>query len=110
MPQAVQKKKKVISLGLKAKIQPVAPGGGVPTGTVTFEVKKNKKKEITLGTVGLSGGTATLSVKPKSVLKKSITILYSGDTNFTSSSEVMTLSAASLTSMARPMLQLPMAA
>ena len=105
MPQAVRKKKKVVSLGLEAKIVPVAPGGGVPTGTVTFEVKKNKKKEITLGTVGLSGGTATLSVKPNSVLKKSITILYSGDANFTSNSEATTLSSASLTAMARPMVQ-----
>ena len=40
----VTRRRKSISLGLKAEIQPSAPGGGVPTGTVTFEMKKNKKK------------------------------------------------------------------
>ena len=103
VPQAGLKKKKVTSLSLEAKIEAVAPGGGVPSGTVTFEVKKNKKKEIVLGTVGLSGGDATLAVKPNSVLKKSITIVYGGDANFQNSTVALTLSPTSLTTMARPM-------
>ena len=50
VPHAVLKKKKVVSLGLEATIEPLAPGGGVPTGTVTFELKQKKKVKI-LGTV-----------------------------------------------------------
>ena len=65
VPQAGLKKKKVTSLSLEAKIEAVAPGGGVPTGTVTFEVKKNKKKEIILGTVGLSGGERRWRSSPR---------------------------------------------
>ena len=57
-----------------------------------------------LGTMGLSGGTATLSVKPKSVLKKSITILYNGDTNYMASSVTSpVLTNQSLKRLARPM-------
>ena len=39
------KKKQVTSVGLEAEIEPVVPGGGVPTGTVTFEIVKTVKKE-----------------------------------------------------------------
>ena len=110
MPQPVFKKKKVVSLGLKAEVQPTAPGAGVPTGTVTFEIQMKKKKKVTekvLGTATLSGGSATLSVKPKSVLKKSITIVYAGDANFTSSTITPpSLTQSALKSLARPMLAL----
>ena len=86
VPEPVFKKKhKLVSLGLKAEVQPIAPGAGVPTGAVTFEVQKKTRKKVTeqvLGTVALSGGSATLAVKPKSVLKKSVTILYGGDADF----------------------------
>jgi hypothetical protein len=85
----------------------VAPGSGVPTGTVIFELATKKKKKITekvLGTVALGGGSATLSVKPRSVLKKSITILYGGDADFQAGTETETLSQSLLTTMARPML------
>ena len=78
------KKKKVVSLDLEASIEPLAPGGGVPTGTVTFELKQKKKVKV-LGTVALVGGEATLAVKPKVVLKKSITIVYGGDADFRAS-------------------------
>jgi hypothetical protein len=103
VPNAVFKKKKVVSLGLKAEIEPVAPGGGQPSGTVTFEVRKNKKKEMILGTLSLGGGAATLAVKSNSVLKKPITILYSGDADFQASTTALTLTPGSLVSMARPM-------
>ena len=36
----LQEEDKLVSLGLKAKIQPIAPGAGVPTGTVAFEIQK----------------------------------------------------------------------
>ena len=64
VPHAVLKKKKVVSLDLEATIEPLAPGGGVPTGTVTFELKQKKKVKV-LGTAPLVGGEATLAVKPK---------------------------------------------
>src|SRR5262249_12127223 len=73
VPHAVLRKKKVISLSLEANINPVAPGGGVPTGTVTFEMMQKKKVKI-LGTASLAGGSATLTVKPNAVWNKPITI------------------------------------
>ena len=89
VPQPVFKKKKVVSVGLEAVIKPLAPGGGVPTGVVTFEVQSRKRKKVTekvLGTVPVnSSGAATLTVKLSGMLKKTITILYGGDTDFTSS-------------------------
>jgi hypothetical protein len=81
-----KKKHKLVSLGLKAEVQPIAPGAGVPTGTVTFEIQGKVRKKVTervLATLSLSGGSATLSVKPRSVLRKPITIVYGGDADFT---------------------------
>ena len=45
VPDPVRKKKKIKSEILMAEIDPVSPGGGVPTGTVIFELvtKKNEK-------------------------------------------------------------------
>ena len=110
VPQPVFKKKKVVSLGLKAEVEPTAPGAGVPTGTLTFEIAMKKKKKVTekvLGTATLSGGSATLSVKPSSVLKKPITIVYAGDADFTSSTITPpSLTQSALKSLARPMLAL----
>ncbi len=67
----------------------MAPGGGVPSGgMVTFEtIKKHGKKlkVTTLGTAAVGGGDATLTVKTKSLLKKPITILYNGDTDYKAS-------------------------
>ncbi len=83
--QPIFKKKKVVSFGLTAEIGHSAPGGGVPTGMVAFElVTKKRKKSITkvLGTVRLSGGDALLTVPAKSVLDKAITIVYYGDGDF----------------------------
>jgi hypothetical protein len=89
VPQPVFKKKhRLVSLGLKAEVLPIAPGAGVPTGMVTFEIQKKVRKRVAekvLGTLALSGGSATLSVKPSGVLKKPITILYGGDPDFTAS-------------------------
>ncbi len=106
LPHAALKKKKVVSLGLEATIEPLAPGGGVPTGTVTFELKQKRKVKI-LGTVSLVDGEARLAVKPKGVLKKSITILYGGDADFQSSTMALALAPSSLTRMARPIVSFP---
>ena len=74
VPHAVLKgKKKLSAVGLTATIEPVAPGGGVPTGTVAFEFltkRRNKVKVTTLGTAAMSGGAATLTFKPNKVLNK----------------------------------------
>ena len=78
---AVRKRKKIAALGLTAEVGALAPGGGVPTGVVTFMRKKR-----TLGTAALSDGQATLTVKPKSILNKSITIIYGGETGYRPSS------------------------
>jgi hypothetical protein len=107
LPHAVPKKRKVVSLGLEATINPTAPGSGVPTGMVTFEVRKTRKKELILGTMALGGGEATLAVNSASVLKKPITILYSGGADFQASTVSLTLTPASLTTMARPMASFP---
>jgi hypothetical protein len=74
---------------------------------VTFEVRKTRKKELILGTMALGGGEATLAVKSASVLKKPITILYSGDADFQASTVGLSLTPASLMTMARPMASFP---
>ena len=82
------KKKKVVSETLTAKIEPAYPGASFPTGTVTFEVvtkKREKTQTKTLGTAAVRGGDATLTVKAKFVLSKTITVIYSGDPNFQAS-------------------------
>jgi hypothetical protein len=55
---------------------------------VTFEflVKHGKKSKVkTLGTAALSGGEATLMVKPRAVLNKPITVVYGGDLDYRAS-------------------------
>ncbi len=77
VPHAVLKRKRIVSLSLTAEVEPLAPGGGVPTGTVSFMWKKKR-----LGTATLSGGQATLAIKPASVLNRSITVIYNGTNDF----------------------------
>ena len=87
------KKKKVVSLELKAEIESPSLGGGVPTGSVVFELLQKKKKPTVLGTASLSAGVATLFVKPTKVLKQSIEVLYSGDAYFQPSTMTTTITA-----------------
>jgi hypothetical protein len=88
VPLPVLKKKKLKSEILTAEISPISPGGGFPAGTVTFELvtkKKKKTKTKVLGTTTANGGTASLTVKPKLVLKQAVTVIYSGNTDFIAS-------------------------
>jgi hypothetical protein len=99
-PQEVYKKRRLVSVNLAADIQPVAPGAGVPTGTVTFETNKPKKK--ILGIAVLSGRSAALSVKLNRVQNQVVTMIYSGDAGFLSSTETTPrLTQASLKKLAR---------
>ena len=104
------RKRKSPRSGLRPSFEPVSPSGATPVGgTVTFElIKKTKKTKVTtLGTAGVSGGNATITVKARSVLKKPITIVYSGDGEFSGSTATPpTLTQAGLKSLARPMLAL----
>ena len=79
---SVFKKKKLVSVRLTAEIKPLAPGGGIPTGEVTFELVTTIKKKVkvtTLRKAAVSGGEATLTLKANKVPQKGITIVYSGD-------------------------------
>ena len=70
-----------------ATVRAVAPGSGVPTGTVTFY-----DGSTSLGTAQLYGfGLATISISPLSVGTHTITASYSGDGNFTASTTAAAL-------------------
>jgi len=47
----------LMSVRLTAEIKPLAPGGGVPTGEVTFELVTTTKKKVT--TLAHVWGTST---------------------------------------------------
>ena len=60
----------------------------MPTGQVIFELVKRhgKKTQVTkLGTGAVSGGAATLTVKPNVLMNQMLTIVYSGDPDFMAS-------------------------
>ncbi len=94
------------SVTFTATIAVVAPGSGSPTGTVTF-----KDGSTLLGTGSLSDGTASFTIATLAVGTHSITAVYSGDGNFTSStssvlkqvvkaSQALTVSSATLVDLA----------
>jgi hypothetical protein len=64
-----------------ATVRSVAPGMGVPTGTVVF-----MDGTVALGTAPLNNGVATLTTGALAVGSHTITAEYSGDASFTSSS------------------------
>ena len=68
------------SVTLTATVNAVAPGSGTRTGTVTFF-----DGAATLGTGTLTAGVATFTSSTLSVGAHSITAVYNGDTNFTTS-------------------------
>jgi autotransporter-associated beta strand protein len=61
-----------------AKVLPVAPGSGTPTGTVTF-----MDGGLPIGTVNVVGGQALLVISSLTLGDHTITASYGGDTNFT---------------------------
>jgi len=99
-PSGVFKNKNLVSVVLTARIVPMSPGAGTPTGTVTFLFKKK-----TLGSVALRRGLATLTFKTSSVLNRAITVVYRGSPDFQSSAATSpTLTQTLLKSVARPMI------
>jgi FKBP-type peptidyl-prolyl cis-trans isomerase 2 len=83
------------SVTFTATVSATSPGGGTPTGTVTFE-----DNGTSIGTATLSGGSASFSTSTLSVGTHPITAVFSGDTNFatsTSSAVSQTVSTASTT-------------
>jgi hypothetical protein len=69
------------SVTFTATVSANTPGSGTPTGTVTF-----KDGGVSIGSGTLSGGTASLTTSSLTVGTHTITVAYSGDTNFTGSS------------------------
>ncbi len=69
------------ALALTATVSPAAPGGGTPTGTVTFY---NGGMQIG-SPVALVNGTATIHPPHLPVGSDSITAVYGGDTDYTTS-------------------------
>ncbi|MDX3853666.1 Ig-like domain repeat protein, partial [Streptomyces sp. AK02-01A] len=78
---------------LTATVAAVPPGGGIPTGTVSFF-----DGATLLGTSTLAGGVATLSVSTLSIGVHSLTAVYGGNASFggsTSPVDIQTVTAAS---------------
>jgi len=68
------------SVTFTATLAAVSPGAGTPTGTVTF-----MDNGSSIGTETLSAGVATLITTTLPVGSNSITAIYGGDTDFTTS-------------------------
>lgn len=85
---AVRKKPKVILVTLDARVEPVGPGGGTPTGDVALELRVKKRKKFlyrTIAQMPLADGLASLTLKPNQVLKKAVFLSYGGERNSTAS-------------------------
>jgi hypothetical protein len=70
---------------IKATVKPILPGGGNPTGTVTF-----REGETVLATVPLSSKIATYPLKSLPVGTHEITATYAGNANYGASEGVIT--------------------
>ena len=68
------------SVTFTATVAVTAPASGTPTGTVTF-----KDGATTLGTGTLTAGTATFATSALALAGHTITAVYGGDSNFTTS-------------------------
>jgi autotransporter-associated beta strand protein len=79
--QAIRNKRgKITKVEFLSQVLVVSPGGGVPTGGITYF-----RKGLPVQTVRLSGGRAELTLKAKQALRKSFTVRYDGDGNFSAS-------------------------
>ncbi len=72
------------TINLNAVVNASTPGSGTPTGSVTF-----LDGSATLGTVVLQGDQATLTIHNLPVGADSITGIYSGDSQFTTSTSAV---------------------
>jgi large repetitive protein len=97
VPHAVLKGNRIVALSLTAEVEPLAPGGGVPTGAIAFMTKKKR-----LVTADLSNGRATLTLRPWRIPRESLTLVYGGGAGYRSSAVVSPkLTAISLENLAR---------
>jgi hypothetical protein len=88
---------------LVAQILAIAPGSGVPTGTVTYFLNGNRFK-----TKSLSNGKAVVSVKPIRAVGMFLYIQFSGDTQFLASvSRSQIINKRTLKTSARPLTAFP---
>jgi hypothetical protein len=71
---------KITGVEFVTQVSVVPPGGGVPTGTVTY-FREARQIQLT----ALSGGRAELTLKVNQALKKPFTVQYGGDGNFSAS-------------------------
>jgi autotransporter-associated beta strand protein len=71
---------KITGVELVTRVSVVPPGGGVPTGAVTYFRKARR-----IQSVALSGGRAELTLKVNQALKQPLTVQYGGDGNFSAS-------------------------
>jgi hypothetical protein len=99
--QAIRNKRgKITKVEFVSQVLVVSPGGGVPTGGVTYF-----RKGLPVQTVRLSGGRAELTLKAKQAVRKSFTVRYVGDGNFgASTSSTVVLTKKSLKTLARPLI------
>jgi hypothetical protein len=72
---------------LKATVKAVAPGGGTPSGTVTFS-----EGSTVLANVSISSGVAKYALKALALGQHEILAAYSGDSNHEASETVLTQS------------------
>ncbi len=72
------------SVSLKASVVPISPGGGTPTGTVTF-----LDGSTLLSTVTMNNAAATFTTSSMSAGTHNLTASYSGGTNFSPSSSAV---------------------
>jgi large repetitive protein len=79
----VRNRDQVTSLSLTAEVESLTPDAGVPTGTISFLMKGRRPL-----TVDLSGGQATLNLKPQRMRKQRLTVVYDGAAGYQSSSLV----------------------
>jgi MBG domain (YGX type)/YDG domain/Bacterial Ig-like domain (group 3) len=93
------KRGKIVDVILESQVRPVLPGGGVPTGVVTYY-----RKSHLVASEALVDGSASLTLKAAKALNKGFTVDYSGDTEYdASASAKVTPTKKSLKASARPL-------
>ncbi len=81
-PAATTSSVSVDASSVTGTVTPVAPGAGVPTGTVRFHVAGEE-----VGSAELTDGTATLTYQVPTGSSRQVSATYAGDESFTGSSD-----------------------